>query len=144
MNNPTLSSPSPSPAARPGIGVHYLRYLGANAIVTAAGFLSFPLMTRLLDNHQFGILGYYEALLLMLSGILKLGTQHAILRFYPHRGDEQARLRFRSDHVLMPFALSLLLWLACTAVVAMLIRRFPTMEQPIIWLLLLTVPLVIW
>jgi len=135
---------STEPATRPGIGVHYLRYLGANVMVTAAGFLSFPLMTRLLDNHQFGILGYYEALLLVVAGVLKLGTQHAILRFYPHRGDVHDRLRFRSDHVLMPFALSLLLWLACAGIVALLIGRFPAEEQPVVWLLLLTVPLVIW
>jgi O-antigen/teichoic acid export membrane protein len=135
---------STSPATRPGIGIHYLRYLGANVMVTAAGFVSFPVMTRLLDNRQFGILGYYEAWLLLVAGILKLGTQHAILRFYPHGGDPAAIARFRSDHVLLPFALSMLLWLACAAVVALLVGRFPAEEQPILWLLLLTVPLVIW
>jgi O-antigen/teichoic acid export membrane protein len=135
---------STDPATRPGLGVHYLRYLGANVMVTAAGFVSFPVMTRLLDNKQFGILGYYEAWLLLLAGILKLGTQHAILRFYPHRGDAAALSRFRSDHVLLPLALSLGLWLVCAAVLALLIERFPSEEQPVLWLLLLTVPLIIW
>jgi O-antigen/teichoic acid export membrane protein len=133
-----------SPAARPGIGVHYLRYLGANVMVTAAGFVSFPVMTRLLDNEQFGILGYYEALMLVVAGLLKLGTQHAILRFYPHGGDSDTLRRFRSDHVLMPFALSMLLWLACAAVVGILVHRFPPTEQPIVWLVLISVPLIIW
>ncbi|MCA1780339.1 MAG: hypothetical protein LC637_13470, partial [Xanthomonadaceae bacterium] len=52
--------------------VHYLRYLGGNTITVAAGFVSFPFMTRLLDNQQFGILGYYEAWLLLVTGVLKL------------------------------------------------------------------------
>jgi O-antigen/teichoic acid export membrane protein len=131
-------------ASTSGIATHYVRYLGANVMVAAAGFVSFPVMTRLLDNHQFGLLGYYEALLLLVAGVLKLGTQHAILRFYPHRGDAAALQDFRSNHVLLPFGLSMLLWLACVAVVAVLVRRIAAEEQPILWLLMLTVPLVIW
>jgi O-antigen/teichoic acid export membrane protein len=131
-------------ASTSGIATHYVRYLGANVMVAAAGFVSFPVMTRLLDNHQFGLLGYYEALLLLVAGVLKLGTQHAILRFYPHRGDATALQDFRSNHVLLPFGLSMLLWLACVAVVAVLVRRIAAEEQPILWLLMLTVPLVIW
>lgn len=135
---------SDPPAPQAGIATHYLRYLGANILVMAAGFVSFPVMTRLLDNHQFGILGYYEAWLLVGAGILKLGSQHAILRFYPHDGSRDALRQFRSDYVLMPFALSLFLWACCVMTVASLIERLPTAEQPVVWILLLTVPLTIW
>jgi O-antigen/teichoic acid export membrane protein len=31
-------------------------------LVLIAGFVSFPVLTRLLDNHQYGILGYYDTL----------------------------------------------------------------------------------
>src|SRR5690348_4534377 len=75
---------------RPGVATHYVRYLGGNLLVMLASFVSFPLMARLLDNHEFGVLGYYETWLLVAVGVLKLGTQHAILRFYPHGGDEHA------------------------------------------------------
>jgi O-antigen/teichoic acid export membrane protein len=127
-----------------GIATHYLRYLGANLLVMAAGFVSFPVMTRLLDNHQFGILGYYEAWLLVGAGVLKLGSQHAILRFYPHGGDRAALRQFRSDLVLMPFLLSLFLWACCVLAVASLVERLPSAEQPVIWILMLTAPLIIW
>ena len=124
--------------------VHYLRYLGGNLMIIAAGFVSFPVMTRLLDNHQFGILGYYEAWLLVVAGLLKLGAQHAILRFYPHQGGKIAVRRFRTDHLLLPFALSLMLWLVCAAIVLLTYTRFPAAEQPILWILMVTVPLLIW
>ena len=131
-------------AARPGVLIHYLRYLGANSLALAAGFISFPVMTRLLSNHEFGVLGYYEALLLVGTAVLKLGTQHALLRYYPHSGDAEALARFRSNHILGPFALSLLLWLACVLVIALLIGRFPAEERPVLWIVLLTIPLLIW
>lgn len=136
--------PADKAPTQSGIATHYLRYLGANLLVMAAGFVSFPVMTRLLDNHQFGILGYYEAWLLVGAGILKLGSQHAILRFYPHTGGRAALRQFRSNHVLMPFALSLFLWACCVLTVASLVERLPSAEQPVIWILLLTVPLTIW
>ena len=124
--------------------VHYLRYLGGNLMIIAAGFVSFPVMTRLLDNHQFGILGYYEAWLMVIAGLLKLGAQHAILRFYPHQGGAIALRRFRTDYLLLPFALSLLLWLVCAAIIVLTFKRFPADEQPILWILIATLPLLIW
>lgn len=124
--------------------VHYLRYLGGNLMVIAAGFVSFPIMARLLDNHQFGVLGYYEAWLMVIAGLLKLGAQHAILRFYPHEGSANALRRFRTNYLLLPFALSLMLWLTCAAIVVSTIERFPAAEQPILWVLIVTLPLLIW
>ena len=124
--------------------VHYLRYLGGNLMIIAAGFVSFPIMTRLLDNHQFGVLGYYEAWLLVIAGLLKLGAQHAILRFYPHQGGAIALRRFRTNYLLLPFALSMLLWLVCAIVIVLTLQRIPTAEQPILWILIITLPLMIW
>ena len=124
--------------------VHYLRYLGGNVMIIAAGFVSFPIMTRLLDNHQYGILGYYEAWLIVIAGLLKLGAQHAILRFYPHEGSAKELRRFRTNYLLLPFALSLMLWLVCAGIVVLTIDRFPAAEQPILWVLILTLPLMIW
>jgi len=130
--------------ASTGILVHYLRYLGGNVLVIAAGFVSFPVMTRLLDIEQFGLLGYYEAWLLVVAGLLKLGTQHAILRFYPHGEGESALRRFRTDYLLVPLAASLLLWGICVALVLRFLAVLPSEEQPILWVLMITVPLLIW
>ena len=129
---------------RPGIATHYLRYLSGNVLVVAAGFVSFPLLTRLLDNQQFGLLGYYEAWLALIASMLKLGSQHAILRLYPHSGTSEELARFRSNHVALPFALSLALWLCCVAAAWLLSARLPTGEHTLVLLLLLTVPLLIW
>jgi O-antigen/teichoic acid export membrane protein len=136
-----------TPAAEPpraGIATHYLRYLSSNVLVVAAGFVSFPVMARLLDNRQFGLLGYYEACLLLVAGVLKLGTQHVILRFYPHRGGAGALAAFRSNHVLAPFGLTLAAWAACLAIAALILPRIPAAERPLLGAILLTVPLVIW
>ena len=133
-----------SAPAKAGVLTHYMRYLTANTLALAAGFVSFPVMTRLLDNHQFGILGYYEALLLLGTAVLKLGTQHALLRFYPHGGDADALARFRSNHIVGPFLLSVALWLSCVIVVAVLIERFPVDERPVLWVVLISIPLLIW
>jgi O-antigen/teichoic acid export membrane protein len=133
-----------SERGRPGIATHYLRYLGTNAMVVAAGFISFPLLARLLENRQFGLLGYYEAWGLLLAAVLKLGTQHAILRFYPHGGDAGARARFRARHVLWPFALTLALWLACLGALVWLWPRLPAEERPLLAVVLLGLPLTVW
>ncbi len=129
---------------RPGIATHYLRYLSSNVLVVAAGFISFPLLTRLLDNREFGLLGYYEAWLALIASVLKLGSQHAILRLYPHAGSSAELAHFRSNHVLLPFALSMSLWVCCAALAWMLSARLPHSEHTLVLLLLLTVPVMIW
>jgi O-antigen/teichoic acid export membrane protein len=130
--------------ARAGIATHYLRYLGSNVLVVAAGFVSFPIMTRLLDNRQFGLLGYYEACLLLVAGGLKFGTQHVILRFYPHRGDAHALAAFRRNHVLAPFGITLAAWALCCAAAIFVALRVPAGERPLLGMLLITAPLAIW
>lgn len=87
-----MSGSMPPRRSGRGIATHYLRYSTANVLVILAGLVSFPVMTRLLDNAQYGILGCYETWVLLAVAIGKLGAQHAILRFYPHGGDEH-RLR---------------------------------------------------
>src|SRR3569832_135344 len=100
----------PEPA-RVGVATHYIRYALANILVMVAGFVSFPIMTRLLDTGQYGIFGYFDAWLLILAGVFKLGAQHTILRFYPHSGGPQALARYGANYILLPMAVSSGLWL---------------------------------
>jgi len=97
-------------AGRVGIGTHYLRYAASNLLVLAAGFVSFPITTRLLDNHEFGVLAYFDTWALLLAGLLKLGAGEAMMRFYPHGGDRDALARFGTHFVLLPMALGLGAW----------------------------------
>jgi len=130
--------------ASSALATHWLRYFGSNVIVVAAGFVSFPVMARLLDNAQFGLLGYWETCLLLAAGVLKLGTQHVILRFYPHRGGAAALAAFRSNHVFAPYVLTLLLWSVCALAAWLLWPRVPEAERPLLLLVLAMAPLAIW
>lgn len=117
---PTLSQEALAEAEPPrvtGLGQHYLRYSTATIVMMAAGLISFPILTRLLDNTQFGILGYYDTWLVMAATILKLGGQHAILRLYPFGGDEARMTHFTTNLVFVPMMVSFGVW--AVAVVAL-------------------------
>ncbi|MFC0679120.1 oligosaccharide flippase family protein [Lysobacter korlensis] len=97
-------------ARRPGVGAHYLRYSLGSLLVMIAGFVSFPILTRLLDNTQYGIMGYFNTWVLIAIALAKLGGQHAIMRFYPHDHDAQSYTHFSTNLVVLPMALSFTLW----------------------------------
>lgn len=90
---------------------HYSRYATGNVLSLAAGFISFPILTRTLDNHQFGLIGYLDGILLIAVAGLKYGLGDAVMRFYPHGEDESAFRRFVSSVMLVPLAASVLIWL---------------------------------
>lgn len=98
-------------SSRPSLATHYLRYGIGNALVLVAGFISFPILTRLLSNEQYGIFSYFEVWLLVLLALIKFGAQHSILRLYPHGRGEQAVREFVASFLLVPFRHSLVLWL---------------------------------
>ena len=98
------------PQKRTEIGTHYLRYSISNGMVMLIGFISFPILTRFLDNTQFGILRYYDTLMLLGVALLKFGAPHAIVRFYPYDGDSQRLRSFGTNMVLLPLLLSGALW----------------------------------
>jgi O-antigen/teichoic acid export membrane protein len=97
-------------AARPGIATHFLRYSLGSVLVMLAGVVSFPVMARLLDYTQYGLLGIFDSVLLVLAAVFKFGGQHAVLRFYPHRGGADAVARYGASLILIPFLGSCLLW----------------------------------
>ena len=130
--------------ARPSVATHSIRYVIANVLVMLAGFVSFPIMTRLLDTRQYGIFGYYDAWLMILLGIFKLGGQHTILRFYPHVGGEVALPRYGANFVLAPFLTACLLWLLALAVYLAITYIAPPEAADIGWFMLLLLPVNIW
>lgn len=102
--------PVATPRKQTSIGTHYLRYSTTNVLMMLAAFISFPLLTRLLDQTQFGILKYYDSWLMIGIALFKLGAQHAIVRFYPYDGDPQRMRSFGTNLVFVPMAVSTLLW----------------------------------
>lgn len=107
-------------AIRPGIATHFLRYSLGSVLVMLAGFVSFPVMARLLDYTQYGLLGIFDSTLLLLAAVFKFGGQHTVLRFYPHRGGARALARYGASHVLVPFLGSCVLWLGALLLFATL------------------------
>jgi len=105
-----------------------------------AGLVSFPIFTRLLDNTQYGMLGYYGTWVAMAIAAGKLGAQHTILRFYPHGADD-ARLRaFATNLVYLPLAMSFALW--AVAVVALVLIDLATglRQSAMFWVVVVSAP----
>ncbi len=131
-------------AARPGIATHFARYVIGSVLVMAAGFVSFPVMARLLDYRQYGLLGVFDSALLILAAVFKFGGQHAILRFYPHRGGEGALARYGTNFILLPFLGSCVLWLLALAVFAGVPRLEAYAHDATGWVALATLLPTIW
>lgn len=137
---PTLGKP----ASRAGVGTHFLRYGSANVLVMLAGFISFPVLTRLLDNTQYGILGYYETWVVIAISLAKLGAQHAILRFYPHDDGHAGNARFSTNLFLLPMLVSTGLWAIAIAVLAGLSGFGGMSFSPMLWCAALAIPLTVF
>jgi O-antigen/teichoic acid export membrane protein len=135
---------SGKPTAAVGVGRHYARYSSATVLVMLAGLISFPALTRLLDNTEYGILGYYDTWVMMAVAIIKLGAQHAILRLYPFGGDE-ARLRhFATNLVLLPMLVSLAIWTLALVVFAGVGWTGRVSYAPVLWCAVLSMPLLVF
>jgi O-antigen/teichoic acid export membrane protein len=132
------------PVRNVGIGTHYLRYSTANVLVLLAGVVSFPALTRLLDNTQYGILGYYETWVMMAVAVAKLGAQHAIIRFYPHGGDLERLEKFATNLLLLPMLASLLLWLLAVGVLGSIAWFGGVAFSPVMWAAVLAIPLMVF
>lgn len=132
------------PVPRVGIGTHYLRYSTANVLVLVAGLISFPVLTRLLDFTQYGILGYYETWVMIAVAVAKLGAQHAIIRFYPHNGDLVRLEKFATNLLLLPMLASLCLWLLAVTVLGSIAWFGGVSFSPVLWCAVLAIPLMVF
>ncbi len=146
LDDPMADAPlgNVTPAPLPGVATHYLRYSTANVLVIVAGFISFPVLTRLLDNTQYGILGYYDTWVMLAVALAKLGAQHAIIRFYPFGGDARQLDHFAVNLFLLPSLLSLALWAAVAAVLGGLAWAGEESFSPVFWCALLSIPLMVF
>ena len=65
-----------------GLARHATNLSAANLLTTFAGLVSFPILTRLLDVDDYGVMNLVATLLAFLVAVAKLGVQHASLRFH--------------------------------------------------------------
>ncbi len=68
--------------------IHLSAYTLGNLLVTVAGFVSFPIFSRIFSVPEYGILNLISLTLNLLTALGKLGVQHASVRFY---GEVKAR-----------------------------------------------------
>lgn len=125
------------------MGTHYLRYSSASFLILLAGLVSFPLLTRLLDNTEYGILGYYEAWIVLSVALAKLGAQHSIIRFYPQPPDSDRLRHFATNLVLFPILVSLLLWAVLVIVLAIVNVLRVESFSAVFWCAAFLIPLVV-
>lgn len=129
---------------KPGFATHLLRYSTGNVLVIVAGLVSFPILTRLLDNTQYGILNYYDSWVLMAVAIGKLGAQHAIMRFYPHGGDAARMRAFSTNLFYLPLAISLALWALVVAGLVSFDLAGGARQSPVFWMAVASAPLLVF
>lgn len=58
-------------------------YLSSHILTMLAGFISFPIWTRIFSKAEYGILHLITITVLFLTAFSKLGLQHAAIRFFP-------------------------------------------------------------
>ena len=143
MDEPAVT-PAPKPARIVGMGEHYLRYSGATIAMLIAGLVSFPVLARLLDNTQFGILGYYDTWLMMAVTVIKLGGQHAILRMYPFGADQARMTHFSTNLVFLPMLVSLGVWLLAVVVIAAVSAGGGGAMPAVFWCAVALVPMMVF
>jgi O-antigen/teichoic acid export membrane protein len=127
-----------------GVATHYRRYATGNLLVILASLVSFPIFTRLLDNTQYGMFGYYGTWVVMGVAISKLGAQHAILRFYPHDGNAEQLHAFSTNLFYAPLGLSMLLWGAVVLGLLLLDGITGLRQSSLFWMVVVSTPLVVF
>ena len=126
-----------------GIAGHYLRYSAGSLMAIVAGLISFPILTRLLDNTQYGILGYFDTWVLLAVSVAKLGAQHSLLRLYPHGGDPARMVAFSTNLFYAPLAISMALWLVVALVLGVLSWVGQWQHTAMFWLAVFMVPMLV-
>lgn len=80
--------------------VHFSHFFGGNALAITLGLLTFPILTRLLTQEQYGALTLINATVAMAVAFAKGGLSDGIIRFYREHVDDPARLRSFTSTIL--------------------------------------------
>lgn len=61
---------------------HLSIYSTGSLLVAIAGFISFPILTRIFTVADYGVMNLVSVTMLLLLGVAKLGQQHSTIRFH--------------------------------------------------------------
>lgn len=62
--------------------LHFSHFLTGNALSLLLGFITFPILTRVLSREEYGILGLVSTTMLLFVAMGKSGLSNGIIRFY--------------------------------------------------------------
>ncbi len=80
---------------------HSSHFFGGNVIGLVLSLISFPILTRLLRQDQYGVMVLVNATAAMAVAVAKGGTSEAIVRFYAEYANTPARLRTFTSTVIV-------------------------------------------
>jgi O-antigen/teichoic acid export membrane protein len=129
--------------SKPGGGVlqRIGHYTVAKVAIMLAGFVSYPILTRVLSPAEYGIMGFTIVILNVLIAFSKLGLQFSTVRLWPLWDDtEEKRGRFLYSF----FAATLIASLVTLALYDTVVGFVgPHLKKPLAFYLLLSSPLVV-
>jgi O-antigen/teichoic acid export membrane protein len=116
-------------------------YTLANLANMAAGFVSFPILTRVLSVAEYGIMGLIVMLLNFVNSVAKLGLQHSSVRLFPEWENREGG---REQFVFTIFIAALLVCVPVTALYdgAVLALR-PWLSGRLFYFMLLSSPMIL-
>ena len=63
-------------------------YFWGEALIMASGFISFPILTRILSKYDYGLLNLLALTTAIIGAITSLGANRSIIRFYHNYKDK--------------------------------------------------------
>lgn len=108
---------------------HSFTYMLGNLAVMLAGFISFPLWTRLLSVSDYGIFCTVTITITFMSVFLKFGNQQAVVRYYhDYDSDDDKRRMYYTTMILGALMMSALVTILYVVVVTALSKSVLSRE----------------
>ncbi len=117
-------------------------FLGGNIIGLLLSLVSFPILTRLLDQSHYGILVLVNTTMSLAVAVAKGGTSEAIVRFYGDYAGSPAQLRVFTSTVLVTRGIQAVVAVAVYLIALYLVFLFAGLEPVALTAFLIMAPYV--
>ena len=116
-------------------------YTIAKSAIMAAGLVSYPILTRVLEPGEYGVMGLIIGLLNLTIGVSKLGLQFSTVRLWAQWADSEAR---RQSFILSFFCATVLASVTVMALYdAVTLAVSPWLNESLAFFILLSSPLIL-
>jgi len=100
-------------------------YFSGNTLILLAGFISFPIWTRVFSKAEYGTLHLITITVLFLTAFSKLGLQHAAIRFFPEFEKRQKNMSsYYATLFLSSFILNVFIFLLTNILVWLFFNKY--------------------